>query len=500
MSPNNVSSTCFNSKDNESIIESCLSQQCLSAQVISELYGVSLKAPLDQKTLIEVAPAVLYTLKERGACLTHEGRRDIPKPSPTAVWGYGFLFVTLINLCSLTGIIVLPCMKTAIYNVILMFMVALAVGTLVGSGVLVLIPEAFELAHVGGGGGGEEGGSGDSYIWTSTSVIGGIYLFFLIERIMRIINICKENTKDKKRRDELATRGTLTSSFTRKTPHVANMEMKNPATLHLENSPSAECLCSMSAMAQHQPSPSNCSRHSCEGETTMGESGNADLESRREGDEEENHAGVTTSGALIKKTPNKSSEVNGHGHGHGHGHSHHHHEGGALQGGEGAGQVAPVAYMIIFGDGLHNFIDGLSIGAAFTDSVLLGISVSVAVICEELPHELGDFAILLNAGMRLRRALMYNFLSSLMCYFGLALGILVGEHTTAHTWIFGVAGGMFLYIALVDMMPEMNSAAESKEGKQFGVGRTFVVQNVGLVTGYSIILLMTLYGDVFSFE
>jgi zinc transporter ZupT len=45
--------------------------------------------------------------------------------------------------------------------------------------------------------------------------------------------------------------------------------------------------------------------------------------------------------------------------------------------------------MIIFGDGLHNFIDGLSIGAAFTESVLKGISISLAVICEEFPHELG---------------------------------------------------------------------------------------------------------------
>lgn len=52
-------------------------------------------------------------------------------------------------------------------------------------------------------------------------------------------------------------------------------------------------------------------------------------------------------------------------------------------------EVATVAWMIIFGDGLHNFIDGLSIGAAFTESILSGVSVSLAVICEEVPHELG---------------------------------------------------------------------------------------------------------------
>lgn len=54
--------------------------------------------------------------------------------------------------------------------------------------------------------------------------------------------------------------------------------------------------------------------------------------------------------------------------------------------------IKTVAWMIIFGDGFHNFIDGVSIGAAFSESILTGISISLAVMCEELPHELGVFS------------------------------------------------------------------------------------------------------------
>jgi hypothetical protein len=58
-----------------------------------------------------------------------------------AAWGYGFLFVTIINICSLSGAVVLPCMKKTFYQKVLIFLIALAVGSLAASGLLVLIPE-----------------------------------------------------------------------------------------------------------------------------------------------------------------------------------------------------------------------------------------------------------------------------------------------------------------------------------------------------------------------
>ncbi len=65
---------------------------------------------------------------------------------------------------------------------------------------------------------------------------------------------------------------------------------------------------------------------------------------------------------------------------------------------------------------------------------------------------LGDFAILLNAGMSFRFALLCNFLSACTCYIGLIVGINIGELTSGGQWIFAIAGGMFLYISFVDMV------------------------------------------------
>merc|ERR1719410_855502 len=147
-------------------------------------------------------------------------------------------------------------------------------------------------------------------------------------------------------------------------------------------------------------------------------------------------------------------------------------------------KIATVAWMIIFGDGVHNFIDGLSIGAAFSESILTGISVSLAVLCEEFPHELGDFAVLLNSGMSVKQAMAYNFLSACTCYLGLVLGILLGELDGTNVYIFALAGGMFLYISLVDMVPELNQSVEdaSRINVRAALG-VFSLQNLGIIVG-----------------
>ncbi|XP_068574110.1 metal cation symporter ZIP8 [Cebidichthys violaceus] len=153
--------------------------------------------------------------------------------------------------------------------------------------------------------------------------------------------------------------------------------------------------------------------------------------------------------------------------------------------------IKTVAWMITLSDALHNFIDGLAIGASFTVSVLTGFSTSTAIVCEEFPHELGDFVILLNAGMTVPQAIFFNLLSAVSCYVGLVFGILLGSNFAPNA-IFAIAGGMFLYIALADMFPEMDNILREQKRTSTKI-IFFMIQNAGLLTGFTIILLITMF-------
>ncbi|XP_058885689.1 metal cation symporter ZIP8-like isoform X1 [Acipenser ruthenus] len=160
--------------------------------------------------------------------------------------------------------------------------------------------------------------------------------------------------------------------------------------------------------------------------------------------------------------------------------------------------IKTVAWMITLSDAVHNFIDGLAIGASFTVSVFQGVSTSVAIVCEEFPHELGDFVILLNAGMSIPQALFFNLLSACSCYIGLVTGILIGSNFSPNI-IFGLAGGMFLYIALADMFPEMNAILRPEEKNTKNNIIFFLIQNAGLLSGFSVILLITVFAGEINF-
>ncbi len=123
--------------------------------------------------------------------------------------------------------------------------------------------------------------------------------------------------------------------------------------------------------------------------------------------------------------------------------------------------------LIIIGDGIHNFVDGILIAAAFLTDIKLGIVTSLAVAAHEIPQEVGDFAILLQSGYGKSKALFYNVLSSfttviggIMAYYGLE---------DMHTWLpyfLALAASSFIYIAVADLIPTLHKKTGFKAALQ----------------------------------
>jgi len=119
--------------------------------------------------------------------------------------------------------------------------------------------------------------------------------------------------------------------------------------------------------------------------------------------------------------------------------------------------LKPVVYMNLFGDAVHNFIDGLVIAASYSVSFSLGIATTIAVILHEIPQEIGDFGVLVQGGLSVKKALFYNFLSALTSIIGavlfLVFGDIMGNFKMA---LIPITAGGFIYMAGSDLIPELH--------------------------------------------
>ena len=130
---------------------------------------------------------------------------------------------------------------------------------------------------------------------------------------------------------------------------------------------------------------------------------------------------------------------------------HHHH-----QHGHDAHEAGRGGVPILVGDAFHNFADGVVIAGAFLVDVQLGIIATLAVMAHEIPHEVGDFMILLNAGFTKKRAFVFNLISGLSAVLGGVIGFFVLEAMQSLLpYALAIAAASFIYIALSDLLPEM---------------------------------------------
>jgi len=143
-----------------------------------------------------------------------------------------------------------------------------------------------------------------------------------------------------------------------------------------------------------------------------------------------------------------------------------------------------IGKMVIFGDGIHNLIDGVVITAAFFTNIPLGIATTIAVLFHEIPQEISDFAILLHSGYSRAKALIFNFSSALVSLLGIVVVFFAKDVDGFLVLANAFTAGAFIYIAASDLVPELHKTTEVKKS---------VVQFLGIVLGFVIMVLFVFF-------
>uniref|UniRef100_A0A1I8N4E0 ZIP Zinc transporter n=1 Tax=Musca domestica TaxID=7370 RepID=A0A1I8N4E0_MUSDO len=508
---------------------------------------------LTHDDIVHVCPVLLYQLTSNSdannkGCIENEvllqidvrsQHVDRPKEDIMYVWIYSFAAVFACSILGLVGVAIIPVMNSRFYKHIIQFLVALAVGTMTGDALLHLLPHSLA------------GQSESNMIFKGLTCMGGIVFFYITEHGLTMVSewrksIAKKETNkptrakvmrdpDSSHNNSVAGDKVCKSKYS-SYPYCYDeiaMDTKNDVWLHLPNNKNVEnvhnaatrngkldldagenATQSLLSTSQNNYAPltdrnhqhhhhqghnhshqhhhndlqqssqanstSSCQSHTIPDSSTLA----TDLDGNVVGDTA--GAGINTGAANSNGKDNtvtvilREHESSHHGHSHKHGHVHSPPE-----------SLSAVVWMIIMGDGLHNFTDGMAIGAAFAENLAGGFSTALAVFCHELPHELGDFAILIKAGMSVKSAVYYNLLTGVLSFIGMIVGIIFGQSHETAQWMFAAAAGLFIYIAMVDMMPEISAAHKSVQ--------QFALQILGMSSGVLLMLLIAIYeGDLMN--
>lgn len=127
-------------------------------------------------------------------------------------------------------------------------------------------------------------------------------------------------------------------------------------------------------------------------------------------------------------------------------------------------KIHSFAYMNLLGDAIHNFLDGIIIATAFLVNIPFGIIVSLAVILHEVPQEVGDFGVLIYGGLKVKKAILLNFLVALTAFAGAVFAYFLASHISGVIpYFIALSAGSFIYIGAVDLMPELHKELDKSK-------------------------------------
>ncbi|XP_006162497.2 zinc transporter ZIP4 [Tupaia chinensis] len=405
---------------------------CLSARDVMAVYGLPEHVGVTPEAWAQLSPALLQQ-QLSGACSPQPTLPSEDQLSQVERYLYGSLATLLTCLSAGLGLLLLTCTGCGVgAHYVRQTFLSLAVGALTGDALLHLTPKVLGLhAHSGEG-------LSPQPTWRLLAMLGGLYAFFLFENLFNLLL-----PRDSK--VSILVTGPLL-------PVGWGVGLVHPEPLTPQDS-EKEWPCSHSGHS-----------HGSHGGHSHGVALQlAPSELRQPKQPQEGSQAdlvVEETPELLHLEPRRLSP-----------------------------ELRLLPYLITLGDAVHNFADGLAVGAAFASSWKTGVATSLAVFCHEVPHELGDFAALLHAGLSVRRALLLNLASALTAFAGLFLALAVGIGEESEAWILAVAVGLFLYVALCDMLPAMLNERDQRPWL------LFLLHNLGLLGGWTVLLLLSLYED-----
>jgi zinc transporter 7 len=145
--------------------------------------------------------------------------------------------------------------------------------------------------------------------------------------------------------------------------------------------------------------------------------------------------------------------------------------------------VDVTGWLNLVADFSHNFTDGLAIGASFAASERLGYVTTVAVLVHEVPHEIGDYAILVKSGMSKRGAILSQLFTATGCLLGTVISLLASSLASSSKWILPFTAGGFIYIACTTVLPDLLQDNSFKQSAK---------EVIGFLTGVGMMVLVAM--------
>ncbi|XP_065665884.1 metal cation symporter ZIP14 isoform X2 [Hydra vulgaris] len=401
-------------------------QKCFSAEDILEIFNIS-ETSISKESFQQICPSFVQQVVS-GYCMNSVETSD-KSESTWKSWVATFVAIFIINLGSLICLFAAPIIKKKWFSFLLLFVISMAVGVLSGDAILHLLPHALGL-HKHDSNDHEHDHNifaKDSFLWKCSLFLAGIYLFFVFEIIMHAFGAGHSHNVLSHGDEQLSNGHSHSSGLTNNVhshdeEHHSNKIYKHEKYVIKNNYQE----CNVDGVL-YTPTDEKFQSDSNHKNELSSEISFVKVEKSLQNN------GIDGSKTDLKKDfPKKVLPIK---------------------------NFKSIVWMVFVGDAIHNFMDGVAIGTAFSDtfpaSLNGGISTSIAILLHELPHELGNFAVLLASGLSVKQACIMHLISSITAFVGGSIGISLGTEWNTGFWILSVTAGLFIYVALVDMLPEV---------------------------------------------